>query len=135
MLLNKCHPLLAVIEAEDKGKTDKLLEQVRSKYLDKVAEVDHLVNEKTGSFDDESSECDDSRSVLELETALQTKDKEIQSLTVQLQTFQQVATQRKQLQEHSKTQSAVVVNLKKELEAAHVSIKMLIALKFIFHLL
>ncbi len=164
-------PSAGGIEAEDKGKTDKLLEQVRSKYLDKVAEVDCLVTEKnelniqfdrkekelidkihekdrqlkvlrsshshislppTGSFDDESRECDDSRSVLELETALQTKDKEIQSLTVQLQTFQQVATQRKQLQEHSKTQSAVVVNLKKELEAAQVSIKMFIAFIFYF---
>ncbi len=151
------------ILAGDEEKTDKLLENLRSKYLAKVTEVYDLqenheieknemnerfdrktkeltekIHEKnrqlmaqrdshslisllsTGSFDDDPGEPKVSRSVLELEKALLTKDKEIQSLTVQLQTFQQVASQRKQLQEHSKTQSAVVVTLRKDLEAAQV---------------
>ncbi len=151
------------IPAGEEGQTGKLLEHLRSKYLEKVTELNNLrqkhqtekdemkercdrktkeltekIHEKdrqlkvqreshslislppTGSFDNESGEPKASGSVLELEKALLTKDKEIQSLTVQLQTFQQVASQRKQLQEHSKTQIAVVVTLRKDLEAARV---------------
>ncbi len=151
------------IPAGEEGQTDKLLEHLQSKYLEKVTELNNLrqkhqtkkdemkercdrktkeltekIHEKdrqlkvqreshslisipsTGSFDDDPGEPKVSRSVIELEKTLVTKDKEIQSLTVQLQTFQQVASQRKQLQEHSKAQSAVVVTLRKDLEAAQV---------------
>ncbi len=157
------------IPAGEEGKPDKLLEYLRSKYLEKVTELCDLkenheiernemnerfnrktkeltekIHEKnrqlmaqrdshsqisrtpTGSFDDDPDKPKPPGSVLELEKALLTKDKEIQSLTVQLQTFQQVASQRKQLQEHSKTQSAVVVTLRKDLEAAQVCLSVCI---------
>ncbi len=73
----------------------------------------------TSSVGDDD-EDEESTSIAELKAALRTKDKEVQSLSIQLQTFQQVASQRQQLQEHSKAQSTIVVQLKKELAAAQV---------------
>ncbi len=104
-------------------KTNELTEKIHEKERQlKVQRESHSLISlpPTGSFDDDTDKTKPSGSVLELEKALRIKDKEIQSLTVQLQTFQQVASQRKQLQEHSKTQSAVVVTLRKDLEAAQV---------------
>ncbi len=69
---------------------------------------------------------DEESSIAELKTFLRTKDKEIQSLCIQLNTFQQVASQRQQLYEHSKAQSTVVVQLKKELAAAQVYIRIML---------
>ncbi len=138
------------IQAGDEGDSAKLLQHIRSKYLEKVTEIVELkqrfdrkmsvltekIHEKdrqlkaqrdnrvglppTSSVEDDDDEDEESTSIAELKAALRTKDKEIQSLSIQLQTFQQVESQRQQLQEHSKTQSTIVVQLRKDLAAAQV---------------
>ncbi len=122
-------------EIVDKHQAEKVcLEQ---RFHRKISELTEKIHEKdrqlkaqrdnrckvslppTSSVDDDD-EHEESTSITELKTALRTKNEEVQSLSIQLQTFQQVASQRQQLQEHSKAQSTIVVQLKKELAAAQV---------------
>ncbi len=103
-------------------KISELTENIREKNRQLKAQRDNRCKVSlppTSSVDDDD-EDEESTSIAELKAALRTKDKEVQSLSIQLQTFQQVASQRQQLQEHSKAQSTVVVQLKKELAAAQV---------------
>ncbi len=142
--IEQASPSAGGIQAGDEGDSAKLLQLIKGKYLEKVTEIvelkqrfdrkmsnltekihekDHQLkvqrdNRSRASVDD--TDEDEESSIAELRATLRTKDQEIQSLTIQLQTFQQVASQRQQLQEHSKAQSTVVANLKKELAAAQV---------------
>ena len=142
--IEQAPPSAGGIQAGDEGDSAKLLQLIKGKYLEKVTEIvelkqrfdrkmsnltekihekDHQLkvqrdNRSRASVDD--TDEDEESSIAELRATLRTKDQEIQSLTIQLQTFQQVASQRQQLQEHSKAQSTVVANLKKELAAAQV---------------
>ncbi len=103
-------------------KISELTEKIHEKNRQLKAQRDNRCKVSlppTSSVGDDD-EDEESTSIAELKAALRTKDKEVQSLSIQLQTFQQVASQRQQLQEHSKAQSTIVVQLKKELAAAQV---------------
>ncbi len=125
-----------IADLKQENRTEK--DQMKHRFDRKMSELTDKVHEKdcqlkaprcsncsrvslppTSSVDD-ADEDEESTSIAEMKAALRTKDKEIQSLSIQLQTFQQVASQRQQLQEHSKIQNTVVVQLKKELAAAQV---------------
>ncbi len=120
-----------IADLKQENRTEK--DQMKQRFDRKMGELTDKIHEKdrqlkaqrsrvslppTSSVDD--ADEDEESSIAELRATLRTKDKEIQSLTIQLQTFQQVASQRQQLQEHSKAQSTVVVQLKKEVAAAQV---------------
>ena len=111
---------------ELKQRFDRKMSELTEKILEKDRQLKAQRDNRsraglppTSSVDD-ADENEESTSIAELKATLRTKDKEIQSLAIQLQTFQQVASQRQQLQEHSKTQSTIVVQLRKDLEAAQV---------------
>ncbi len=124
-----------IADLKQENRTEK--DQMKQRFDRKMSELTDKIHEKdcqlkaarcsncsrvslppTSSVDD--ADEDEESSIAELRATLKTKDKEIQSLSIQLQTFQQVASQRQQLQEHSKAQSTVVVQLKKEVAAAQV---------------
>ncbi len=122
-----------IADLKQENRTEK--DQMKQRFDRKMSELTDKIHEKdrqlkaqrsrvslppTSSVDD--ADEDEESSIAELRATLRTKDKEIQSLTIQLQTFQQVASQRQQLQEHSKAQSTVVVQLKKEVAAAQVHV-------------
>ena len=114
--IEQASPSAHDIQADDEGDSTKMLQHIRRKYLEKVTEI-HDLREKHRREKDELNKQFDSA---KLKSSIRAKD--IQSLSLQLQTFQQVASQREQLQEHSKTQITIVVKLRKELEAARVNI-------------
>ena len=61
-----------------------------------------------------------SKQVEELRATLSIRDEEVQSLNAKVLAFQEVAQQRQKLHEHSRTQSAVMAQLRKELEESKV---------------
>ena len=167
--LEETPPSASGIQAGDEGKTAKMLQQIRAKYLElsmqvvttredhekqieeyevkltewqkryyrkkqelteKVIEKDNQLKQQrrdggppTAGFSiveflTPSKEI--SKQVEELRATLEIRDEEVQSLNAKVQAFQEVASQRQKLHEHTRTSSAVVAQLRKELEESKV---------------
>ncbi len=70
--------------------------------------------------DDLPDDTDPMVYISKLKAALQSKKEQVESLHCQVNSFEQIATQRQQLQSNSKIQSMVVMKLKKRLETVEV---------------
>ncbi len=108
------------LETSNKSLTEKIqekdceLQQLRRGS----ASVEHP---PTSSVDDDlPDDADPIVCISELKAALKSKKEQVESLRCQVKSFEQVATQRHQLQSNSKIQSMVVVKLKKRLETVEV---------------
>ena len=103
--------------------TEKILEKDRQikeerrvcAHLD-VPSTSSLSRIDTGNLDE-----DNLIDIQVIKAILRRQREEIQSLHIQLQAFQEVSSQREELQDHSKAQSTIVVQLRKDLEAVQVS--------------
>ena len=99
---------------------DRELQQLRRGS----ASVEHPPTSKSFSVDDDDlpDEADPIVYISELKTALLSKKEQVESLHLQVKSFEQIATQHQQLQTNSKMQSMVVVKLKKQLESVEVHV-------------
>ncbi len=120
------------------------LEECKKKYKKAKAELTEKIQEKdrelhelrtcTGtprhppttssfSFDEEiPDDADPATYVGELKSALKVKREQVDFLVEQVKSFETIASQHKHLQQNSKLQSTVVVDLKRKLEAAEVCV-------------
>ncbi len=115
------------LETSNKSLTEKIQEKDRElqQLRRGSASVEHPPTSKSLSVDgvDDDDFPDDADPIVcisELKAALKSKKEQVESLRCQVKSFEQVATQRQQLQSNSKIQSMVVVKLKKRLETVEV---------------
>lgn len=123
-------------ELEEFKKEIERYKKAKAELTDKIEEKDRELRELRGhtttpsglpptapsfSFDDDMPEDVDSAVyVSELKSALKVQHEQMDSLVQQVKSFESIATQHKQLQQNSKLQSTVVVNLRRKMEAAEV---------------
>ena len=107
--------LLDKLEARDEE-----LKQLRDQKA--VANDTHPNVTRSISADGILSPDDPKVEVVRLREVVENKQSKIESLEVQLRSFQTVASERVRLQGHSQDQSRTVMGLKKELEAAKVCV-------------
>ena len=99
----------------------------KAELTEKILEKDRQIKEErpptssVSRIDTDDLGEDDSIDIQGMKAILRRQKEEIQSLHIQLQAFQEVSSQREKLRDHSKTQSTIVVQLKKDLGAAQVS--------------
>ena len=167
--LEEIPPSASGIQAGDLGKTAKMLQQIRAKYLElsmqvvttredhekqieeykvKLTEWQKRYNRKEQELTEKIIEKDNqlkqqcrddgppttsfssaefhtpskeiSKQVEELRATLKIRDEEVQSLNAKVEAFQEVASQRQKLHEHSRTHCTVVAQLRKDLEESKV---------------
>ncbi len=138
MYLQQLNKAMEAQEALEESKTEKQqlalkLETSKKSLTEKIQEKDHELQQlrrgrasvkhpPTSSVDEDDlpDDADPIVCISELKAALKSKKEQVESLRCQVNSFEQIATQRQQLQSNSKIQSMVVVKLKKRLETVEV---------------
>ena len=84
------------------------------------------------SYEEPPEDVDPRVHIGRLQQALQSRERKIEELNVQVRSFQEIASQHKQLKSNSKAQSTTVMNLRRELEKTQVSLTVCILCDIVF---
>ena len=74
------------------------------------------------SYEEPPEDVDPRVHIGRLQQALKSREETIEELNIQVRSFQEIASQHKQLENHSKVQSTTVMNLRRELEKTQVGL-------------
>ena len=110
---NKRQELIAKLE--EKNKENK---QLRNRSPTQT----HPELGRSFSYEEPPEDVDPRVHIGQLKQALKSREETIEELNVQVRSFQEIASQHKQLENHSKVQSTTVMNLRRELEKTQVSL-------------
>ena len=109
----KKQELIAKIEEKDKEN-----KQLRNRSPTQT----HPELGRSFSYEEPPEDVDPRVHVGQLKQALKSKEEKIEELNVQVRSFQEVASQHKQLKSNSKAQSTTVMNLRRELKKTQVGL-------------